>query len=175
MLQRYRRSGFTIIELLVVLGIIAIILSLSLAAVSNARIRSRDARRVADLRTIQSALEQHALGDASHSYPSDTVTPDYCNGRASGIYNNSCFNAFLSTTPKDPQGQPYAYYRGACLTPGSGADTSRMVHSDSEASCLANGQKFGVYGLQAKLESLANPEGKNDASPDDPTSYDILP
>ena len=51
--------GFTLIELLVVIAIIGMLSSVVLASLNGARIKARDARRLADLKSIQTALELH--------------------------------------------------------------------------------------------------------------------
>lgn len=50
------RKGFTIIELLVVLGIIALLAAVSLVFFSSSPPKGRDARREQDIKSIQSAL-----------------------------------------------------------------------------------------------------------------------
>jgi len=53
------RDGFTLLELLVVIGIIAVLVSLAAVSYSSAQKSSRDARRRSDMKTVQNALEQY--------------------------------------------------------------------------------------------------------------------
>ena len=65
--MKNNKQGFTLIELLVVIAIIGLLSTLSIVALNSARARSRDARRVADIRQIQTALEMYY--NASNQYP----------------------------------------------------------------------------------------------------------
>lgn len=51
------RQGFTLIELLVVIAVIGILASVVLASLNSARAKARNAKRVANLHEIQTALE----------------------------------------------------------------------------------------------------------------------
>jgi len=66
-----RNKGFTLIEMLIVITIIALLASLILVGMGGARAKARDARRIADLRSVQNALE---LYYASNSAYSDATT-----------------------------------------------------------------------------------------------------
>jgi type II secretion system protein G len=50
-------SGFTLIELLVVVAIIGLISSIAIVTLNNVRAEARDAKRLADMDSIQNALE----------------------------------------------------------------------------------------------------------------------
>ena len=79
------KQGFTLIELLVVIAIIGLLSTLSILALNTARARSRDARRVADVKQIQTALEMY-YNDAG-SYPTNaSMTPGARLFTANGTY-----------------------------------------------------------------------------------------
>jgi len=58
------KKGFTLIELLVVIAIIAILATLAVVAYSGAQVKSRDSKRVADMRSVASALANAAQDGA---------------------------------------------------------------------------------------------------------------
>lgn len=72
-----QKRGFTLIELLVVIAIIGVLASIVLASLNSARRKSRDARRIADIKQIQLALELSF--DANSAYPDalSTLAPTY--------------------------------------------------------------------------------------------------
>ena len=117
-----KRKGFTLIELLVVIAIIGLLSTLAVVALNSARQRSRDAKRVADIRQIQTALE---LGFSETSgYPAQGTadTPLVLGGSSAMVLcknTNAVFQAtaadctttYMGLVPSNPSpnGANYSY------------------------------------------------------------------
>ena len=67
MKAREKNHGFTLIELLVVIAIIGLVSSTALASLRSARSKARDARRIAAIRQLMTALELYY--DKNGRYP----------------------------------------------------------------------------------------------------------
>ena len=72
-----KTQGFTLVELLVVIAIIGVLSSIVLASLKNVRIRANDTARVADVRSIKTAIEMYY--NDNHQYPryGDPETENY--------------------------------------------------------------------------------------------------
>lgn len=62
------KKAFTLLEMLVVIGIIAVLVGMVTSSYSTAQKKARDAKRQADLKAFQNALEQ-CYSVNSYSYP----------------------------------------------------------------------------------------------------------
>lgn len=105
MLQIFHKKsskGFTLIELLVVIAIIGVLASIVLASLNTARRKGRDAKRVSDIKQIQTALELYF--DSYGEYPD--VLADL----------STAPNTFFPAEPKDPLSAAGGYFYNAYTT-----------------------------------------------------------
>lgn len=96
-LKNTSRRGFTLIELLVVVAIIGIISSITMTSLSAAKAKARDARRLADLRTLATAIQLFYTDNGT--YPINNSTKWY------GDWTNG-FKAQLAPYLPDPPIDP---------------------------------------------------------------------
>jgi len=100
-----KNRGFTLVELLVVIAIIGILSSIVLASLNSVRQKSRDARRISDIKQLQLALELYF--DSCTQYPEGdalAITID------NGCPGTTSLGSFISTIAADPStGAVYAY------------------------------------------------------------------
>jgi len=94
--------GFTLIELLVVIAIIGILSSVVLASLNSARAKARDARRSADIRQVQTALEMYYNDKNSYPSSADVVLDTALTAPLTPTY--------ISKIPVSPNSVPYRYF-----------------------------------------------------------------
>ncbi|PIP32201.1 hypothetical protein COV53_05340 [Candidatus Gottesmanbacteria bacterium CG11_big_fil_rev_8_21_14_0_20_37_11] len=107
-------SGYSLIELLVVIGILSIIVSIIFPNFMAARQRSRDTQRKSDLIQIQKSMELFKMDQTNPAYPSPSAFPAaLCNDCwSSGA--NCTGNIYMKKFSCDPAGfapTPYYYDR----------------------------------------------------------------
>lgn len=105
-----RQRAFTIIELLVVMGIIGLLASVVVASIAPAREKARDARRLQDMNTIRSALELYY--EANKQYPAFRARTGASSCGTNWCALETALAPFVTTLPRDPSGlqTTYLYY-----------------------------------------------------------------
>lgn len=160
------KKGFTLIELLVVISIISLLASIVLASLNSARIKARDARRIADFGQIRTALE--FFYDSQGRYPETAGAPTWdghwqnfsiCleagTGCWAGIGDNSPIAGYvpvMAKVPQDPLDDPATlsdadptYYYGHPAACGTGQVWRLAVYLETNNPVLTSDLDGGFY------------------------------
>lgn len=136
------RTGFTLIEILIVVAIIAILASVVLVGLGPTQQSGRDARRLSDLRQIQTGLELYF--NKCGYYPGSAASAG-CGAFAAASFSG------VTTALK-----------------GSGIGISSVPHDPTSGASYyyKTGNNGSTYILAAKLENLGNSAFANYTAPD---------
>jgi general secretion pathway protein G len=118
-MNKLNKKGFTLVELLVVIAIIDLLSTLAIVALSSARQKARDSKRMSDLRQIQTALELYYTDH--NQYPIDATaitlgaTGAACLSNptpptAGSFTTTGCTNSPMALVPTDPLTTQYYEY-----------------------------------------------------------------
>lgn len=93
-----KNKGFTLIELMVTISIVAVLMAVAIVYYGNTQKQARDNKRKADLEQVRSALEMYRSQEGEYPTTSDfsamiTTISDYIN-----------------EAPEDPRPSTYEYY-----------------------------------------------------------------
>lgn len=117
-LMRSRKNGFTLMELLLVIGILGILSVISFSSILGAISRGRDAQRKSDISLLKKGIEQYAndLGEYPYATTDGKVA---CSGTSQNPV--SCTNSFsysvngelvtpITKYPVDPSSNTSYFY-----------------------------------------------------------------
>lgn len=130
--SRFQTRAFTLIEILVALGIFVMIIGIAAVNYQSANRRSRDGRRQADLAEIRTKLEIYRADNPGTGYPN----PAWLDLIAALVPN------YLQSVPQDPRPSLYSYYYESdpaeykvCAYTETKVDTPCLVPGPPEPSC----------------------------------------
>lgn len=141
--RRHASAGFTIIEMLIVVTILALLAGILIPVLEQEAVRARDGRRAGDLRTVGSALA--TFRQLNGEYP-DTGGAWQGDSAAFGSYGYGQVNGyipglvpdFLPVLPKDPS-PAYPNASGAgYMYRSDGADYKFVINATPSTFLLSN-------------------------------------
>ena len=132
------RFGFTLVEVLVAVTIMAILSTIGYVSYSAAGRSGRDAKRKADLENIRSALEIYKAENNCYP-PNDNTDP---NGINKTKFNSTYINPF----PQDPK-SPYKYWFQPQSGDNSCKDGSWGAKTYALCAYLENGTSLACGGI----------------------------
>ena len=161
--------GFTLVELLITISIIAVLSTVAITVYSMAHKNARDGKRIGDIKQIQLALEQYYA--ANKAYPQPASCPLGSGGCSIPPYDGTVFNDLKSyyqagTNPRDPLATGsynYVYYinNTTCTTPkyvlcatleNSSSGNTGLPLPGSPYNCATFTSGVGAYCVKSQSE-----------------------
>lgn len=132
-----KMKGFTLLEMLIVLGIIAVIITIAAVSYASSQRKSRDTRRKSDLKIVQNAYEQY-YSLCGFRYPTVPAGIEFL---SSPMFCPDPTTILLPTPPLDPKGgTPYLLPTGGSNTASSYKVCASLETETPAEYCLTNQQ-----------------------------------
>jgi len=153
-LDKQNLRGFTIVELLIVIVVIAILAAISIVAYNGIQQRGRDSNRQSGLANIQKALELYYVDNGQYppstSCGSTSINSHWCssNDNSWSTFQSRITNNFISALPTDPTNTT-----GINITGSSGYSYGYFSHTSEKCGSQPGQWYMLVYRLEASAQT----------------------
>lgn len=140
------KRGFTLIEVLVAVTIIAVLISIGVVSYGSVNRRSRDAKRRGDVEQMRSALEMYRADNGSYPSAGSGSWAD-----ASGL-STALVSSYLPAIPADPKSAQTYRYQATNLVGGNyyGYCMSALLESENpNDTCTPDTTNSHNYGVKS--------------------------
>lgn len=106
-----KTKGFTIVELLIVIVVIAILAAITVVAYNGVQGRALDSRRLSDIKKIQQGIELYRIQNGVFPPVANTADWETSHVAGSNFLNPLVTSGTMSAVPLDPVNDSTSYYR----------------------------------------------------------------
>ncbi|MFA4942247.1 MAG: FISUMP domain-containing protein [Patescibacteria group bacterium] len=163
------KKAFTLIELLVVIAIIGLLATVSVIALNNARSKSRDAKRVSEIKQIQTALELYY--NDQNRYP---LTAEFVSGGeifSTSSYGTTTYLAHIPVSPTPADGACSDSENLFAYTSNDGSSYSLTfclgVNTGTLTAGVNNANPYGITYLNPGSEDAGCPVCEATSTPEE--------
>ncbi len=141
------RKGFTLIEILVVIGIIGILAGTTTVSFSRSQVKTRDSQRKNDLQTIKSALNLYF--QQNQKYPPAAsgggVPNDYTSFNGLTPWITDLTSQYIANLPKDPSQTASNFFQNMLASIENFKLVGTVLAGGGGGGCASQAAAFAAY------------------------------
>ena len=153
------RSGFTIIELLIVIVVIAILAAITVIAYNGIQKRARDSQRKSDMALLQKALEMYYLDNGKFPASTGAVSPNgswSSSGDSSWENLTTALKPYISSLRYDPINTANVTSADAALYNANTTKFNYSYYSGNSSYCSSAPRDKQMYIIGYRMEGAQN-------------------